>query len=104
MSFEVRLSQNAVLDLDGIFRYIATKLQAPLNAKGQLDRLENAIYSLETMPERNKLYDKEPWKSRNLRKMFVDNYIVFYLVDNDNKIVNVIRIMYAKRDIPKHLV
>lgn len=35
--------------------------------------------------------------------MGVDNYLVFYIIDNDNKTVTVIRIMYGKRDIESQL-
>ena len=51
----------------GIFEYIAFELQSPENASGQLDRLEEQILSLDTMPERYRKYEKEPWKSRGFR-------------------------------------
>ncbi len=35
--------------------------------------------------------------------MSVDNYFVFYIADNDNKTVTVIRVMYGKRDIESQL-
>lgn len=35
--------------------------------------------------------------------MPVDNFIVFYITDNDNAIVTVIRVIYGGRDIDIHL-
>jgi toxin ParE1/3/4 len=55
------------------------------------------------MPERFRRYDKEPWRSRNLRIMLVDNYNVFYIVDNSEQKVTVIRIIYGRRNIEKEL-
>ena len=52
MIYEVELSEQADSDLRGIFEYIAFELQSPENASGQLDRLEEQILSLDTMPER----------------------------------------------------
>ena len=52
------------------------EVQSPENASGQLDRLEEQILSLDTMPERYQKYKKEPWKSRGLRVLPVDNYVV----------------------------
>lgn len=52
MIFEVEISKQAENDLRGIFEYIAFELQAPENAAGQLDRLEDHILNLEKMPER----------------------------------------------------
>ena len=52
MIYEVEVSEQADSDLRGIFEYIAFELQSPENASGQLDRLEEQILSLDTMPER----------------------------------------------------
>lgn len=84
-------------------KYIAFALQSPQNAAGQLDRLEEAILSLDEMPERYPIYDKKPWNDRNLRIMPVDNYLVFYIPQNDRKTVRVLRIMYGGRDIDRQL-
>ena len=59
----------------GIFEYIAFELQSPKNASGQLNRLEEQILSLDTMPECYRKYEKEPWKSRGLRVLAVDNQL-----------------------------
>ena len=103
MTFEVQSTVNACLDLKNIYRYIADTLLEPVVAENQYSRIEKAVYSLDTMPERFRQYEKEPWRSRNLRIMPVDNYLVFYIVDNKNRIVTVIRIMYGKRNIEKEL-
>ena len=60
MIYEVEVSEQADSDLRGIFEYIAFELQSPENAIGQLDRLEEQILSLDTMPERYRKYEKEP--------------------------------------------
>ena len=82
MIYEVELSEQADSDLRGIFEYIAFELQSPENASGQLDRLEEQILSLDTMPGRYRKYEKEPWKSRGLRVLPVDNYVVLYIPDS----------------------
>ena len=46
---------------------------------------------------------KEPWKSRGLRVLPVDNYVVLYIPDNDKKVVTILRVMYAGRDIDNQL-
>ena len=103
MMYEVEVSEQADSDLRGIFEYIAFELQAPENASGQLDRLEEQILSLDTMPERYRKYEKEPWKSRGLRVLLVDNYVVFYIPDSDKKVVTILRVMYAGRNIDNQL-
>lgn len=103
MSFEVKITTQAQDDINNIFEYIAFTLKSPNAAIGQLNRLENGINGLNEMPERFRVYDREPWKSRNLRIMPVDNYLVFYIPENDTKIVTVIRVMYGGRDIERQL-
>lgn len=103
MIYEVEVSQQADSDLRGIFEYIAFELQSPKNASGQLDRLEKQILSLNTMPERYRRYEKEPWKSRGLRVLPVDNYVVLYIPDCDKKVVTILRVMYTRRDIDNQL-
>ena len=103
MIYEVELSEQADSDLRGIFEYISFELQSPENASGQLDRLEEQILSLDTMPERYRKYEKEPWKSRGFRVLPVDNYVVLYIPDSDKKVVKIIRVMHAGRDIDNQL-
>ena len=62
-----------------------------------------AARSLEQMPMRHRLYEEEPWHSQGLRFLPVDNYLIFYLPDETNNIVNIIRIMYGGRDVKKQL-
>ena len=103
MKYEVKVSDQADCDLRRIFDYIAVDLQSPESASGQLDRLEEQILSLDTMPERYRKYEKEPWKSRGLRVLPVYNYVVLYIPDSDKKVVTILRVMYAGRDIDNQL-
>ena len=86
-----------------IYEYIACELLVPETAAGQTERIMKAIRSLEQMPMRHRLYEEEPWHSQGLRVLPVDNYLVFYLPDENSATVNIIRIMYGGRDIDKQL-
>lgn len=103
MIYGITITEQADSDLRGIYEYIAFELLSPDNAAGQLDRLEENIITLEEFPEKFRLYEKEPWHSRGLRVMPVDNYLVFYIVEKDSGIVTVIRVMYSGRDADNQL-
>jgi toxin ParE1/3/4 len=103
MIFEIEISAQADNDLRNIYEYIAYELQSPENAKGQLGRLEESILGLDQMPERFRAYEREPWHSRGLRIMPVDNYCVLYIPDIEKAIVTIIRVMYGGRDIEAQL-
>jgi len=103
MIYDVDISEQAEMDLRNIYVYIAAELQARENADGQLERIEDAIYKLDQFPERFQLYDEEPWKSKGVRVLVVDNYIALYVIDYDNTLVTVIRVMYGGRDVNAQL-
>lgn len=103
MIFNVVISEQAEEDLRGIYEYIAFELLAPENAAKQLDRLEKQILSLDELPERFQRYGKEPWHSRGLWFVAVDNYIVFYITDIEEQRVTILRVMYSGRNIEKQL-
>ena len=103
MIWKVNYTEDAEQDLQSIFDYISDVLLEPVTAANQTNRIMDAANSLDHMPLRYRLYDKEPWRSRGLRVMPADNYLVFYLPDEIKKTVAIIRIMYGGRDIDKHL-
>ena len=65
--------------------------------------MEAGILALNQMPERFREYEKEPWNSRGLRIMPVDNYCVLYIPNKENKVVTIIRVMYGGQNIDAQL-
>lgn len=98
----IKITDQADNDIRNIYEYIAYELQS-LEMPGQLDRIEKCIMSLDDMPERYSLYDREPWKSRGVHIVPVDNYCVLYIVDNNDRTVSVMRVMYGGHDIDVQL-
>ena len=103
MIYQVILSDAANRDLRNIFEYIFYELKAPQSASVMLDKLEKAVLSLEEMPNRHRIIEREPWLSRKVRLMPVGNYVVIYFVDDNKYEVNIMRIIYGGRDIDAEL-
>ena len=103
MKWRVDYTDVALEDLQGIFDYISLVLLEPGVAANQADRIMDAADSLDHMPMRYRIYDKEPWRSRGLRVLPVDNYLIFYLPDESKHTVSIIRIMYGGRDVETHI-
>lgn len=103
MNRAVIYSDKAKQDLRDIYAYIAYTLQSPVTALNQLEKILDATRALDKFPMRYPLYSEEPWYSLGLRFFPVDNYLVYYIVNESEKIVNVVRIMYKARDIKKQL-
>ncbi|MFZ0444765.1 MAG: type II toxin-antitoxin system RelE/ParE family toxin [Bacillus sp. (in: firmicutes)] len=103
MKYRIELTEQADSDLRGIFEYIAFTLLEPEIAARQLERIETAILGLDELPKRFKVFEKEPWYSRGLFQMPVDNFSVFYIAKDEDNIVTIIRVMYGGRDIDEQL-
>lgn len=98
-SYSVVYSPEAIDDLREVYSYIAFTLLAPETAEKQLNRIRKEIRSLDFMPSRYALVEWEPWQSMEMHKVPVDNFVVYYIVDDDSRIVTVIRIFYGGRDV-----
>lgn len=101
--WKVVYTKRAESDLADIFEYIAFMLLEPQVAKKQVRRIMGAAAKLNEMPLRYRRYDKEPWQSKGLRVLPVNNYLIFYLPVESKKIAVIIRIMYGRREIEEQL-
>lgn len=97
-TYSVVYSPEAIDDLREIYSYIAFTLMVPETAQKQVNRIRKEVRSLDFMPFRYSLVDWEPWKSMGMHKVPIDNFVVYYTVDDGNRTVTVIRIFYAGRD------
>ena len=97
--YRVQYSPAAYEDLRAVYRYIALELQAEETAQHQTARIRRAVRTLDRFPRRHPTVDWEPWMSMGIYKVPVDNYYVFYRVDEDRLTVTILRIFYAGRDI-----
>lgn len=98
-SYSVVYSPEAMDDLKEIYAYIAFTLLVPETAEKQVNRIRKEVRSLDFMPSRYSLVDWEPWKSMGMHKVPVDNFVVYYTVNDDSRTVTVIRIFYGGRDV-----
>ena len=99
--YQVVISNKANTDMEAIYQYIAETLLAPVTAIKQYERITEAILSLEEMPERIKLIDSEPERSKGLRTLFVDNYTVFFIVKDET--VQIVTVLYSASDLSYRL-
>lgn len=96
--YTVKIAHSAEEQLREITDYIRFTLQAPDTAMKILDILAEEIFSLNQFPNRVLLTDEEPWRSQGIRKLLVKNFLVYFWVDEEAKKVQVIGIVYARRD------
>ena len=103
MTYKVIYSPESLDDLRDIYSYIAYEKLAPENAEGQVNRIRKAIRGLNMFPEGHTEVDWEPWSSMGMRFLPIDNFVAYYLVNNNNKTVEIVRIFYGGRDV-EHII
>lgn len=90
-------------EFKNIYSYIAEVLLAPETAKKYTTQIINQVERLNEMPHKFSLIEKEPWHSRGLRKLIVNNYVIFYMPNEKTNEVVVFHIFYGGRNIDELL-
>lgn len=81
-----------------IVRYISNELFAPDAANNFLDQFQKSINGLSEIPDRYSLVDEEPWRNEGVRKIIVKNFLIYFWIDEPNRKVQVIGVIYGRRD------
>lgn len=95
--YQVKLTPKAHEDLDRIYSYITGELYAPVAANSLLEKIEASIMRLRDFPFAYGLVDDGFLRSKGYRKLIIDNYIAFYVVNEKAKQVIVMRVLYGRR-------
>ena len=99
--YTVEITNEALADMEQLYNHIAYVLQAPENAMDQYNRIADAILTLDTMAERIRIMESEPERSKEMRRLLVDNYSVFFVIHGDKVIVT--DVLYSASDIESRL-
>lgn len=85
-------------DMIEIVRYISKNLNNPMAADQLAIELVEAGDRIPKFPYANPSYTPIRSLKHEYRKLLVQNYLMFYWVDEAAKLVTVARVIYAKRD------
>lgn len=101
--YRIEIGAQAQNDMMEIIRYIGQTLQEPRTAGNVYQRLKEEISSLRQMPARYPFEVDDRLRTLGIRKLLVKNYKVLYLVNAEQGMVQIARVVYAGRDISKIL-
>ena len=96
--YRVILETTAVLDMRGILNYITDIIKQPGMAARIFPSIEEKAKSLNLMPTRHSVVRDEPYATLGVRMMPVENYIVFYVIDEVKLEIHVLRILFKRRE------
>ena len=98
MMYKVILETAAILDLRGIHNNIANNLKNRQAAQRIFFSIEEKVMTLANYPKRHSVVQDESYKTLCVRRMPVENYTAFYIVDDSEGVVHIIRILYNRRE------
>lgn len=102
MRYKLQFSKQAAADLEEIFDYIAITLKAPIAAKKLMAKVDHSINLLKEQPEAYPLFDVETLQMLGFRKLVVSSFVVVYCVNQVNKTVRIVRVLYGRQNYMKY--
>lgn len=97
------LTQKAERDLEDIVHYIAVELANKTVASDFMDKLQAAIEEAKVFPASGSLAVNEFLPNMGIRKKLINNYLMYYLPDFEEKRINILRIAYGRRNVDEIL-
>lgn len=96
-NYSILYSPSAYEELEEIYEYISRNFKAPETAREQIKRITQAIRTLAVFPKLFRVRKKDS-KGREVRLLPIDNYVIIYSVDDANYIVNILHVLYGRRN------
>jgi len=97
MSYRVVFLEEAERDMNGIEEYLSQFY--PSTARNFFAQLKKKLSLLEEQPFMYQVYEDDPY----FRRMVVDDYLLFYNIDENRKLAIVHRIFHSSRDISRQI-
>ena len=96
--YRVNITEHAENDLKEIVRYISAQLGAPTTAINMMRTIRKAVSKLEAGAFLHPLVRDDRLAAIGYRALIIKNYIAFYIINEKEKVVDVDRVLYGRRD------
>ena len=99
MGYKLTVTESFESDLDNVLEYISQKLLNPAAADRLLKRTEEKINLICENPFMYPLYHDDTISEKGYHYAVVSNYILFYTVEETEKIIILSRFLYGGQNI-----
>lgn len=96
--YQLEFLPTARQDMIEIVQYISMELKNPIAANHLAEEFFRATNNIQTFPYTNSLHMPIRALKREYRKSLVQNYLIFYWVEEEKKLVTIARVLYAGKD------
>ena len=98
MIYKLIVSKEADEDIADIVFYIVSELNNPGAASAFLDDVEKSYHNIVEKPAMYSLCNDYRLRNGGYRKIVIKNYLILYRINEENKTVIVVRVVYGGRN------
>lgn len=97
--YSYKFTEKAEKDLDEILAYIREELFNPSAASAFLQKVFENIDNIRNFPFSGMIVENDFLLNKEIRRIVVNNYIMYYLTNEKTREITIIRIVYGKRNL-----
>ena len=102
-SFRIKITEQAEIELDNILLYISQVFCAKGTANIAYNKIVKGIMQLSEMPHSAPLLSELEYAEYGIRKLIIDQYSIFYVINENQKHVDIIHILHGTQDYTKKI-
>ncbi|MBQ9782438.1 MAG: type II toxin-antitoxin system RelE/ParE family toxin [Clostridia bacterium] len=102
-TYKVLIQPTAKNDILEIGDYISNVLCAPAAAATFTQKFIDSVKKLADFPNVGKRVEANVMLKYEYRRLVIENYIAFYIVDEESSTVKIMRVLYGQSDYIKNL-
>ncbi len=95
--YRLNISTVFLEDVEKIYNYISVELVAVIAADNLLKLIKRVLENLEYYPFMGNEFQRKAFGNMSYRKINVNNYLIFYFINENNKEINIMRMIYGAR-------
>ncbi|MCL2633851.1 MAG: type II toxin-antitoxin system RelE/ParE family toxin [Oscillospiraceae bacterium] len=96
--YKLKIMEEAKSSLKSIENYIISEYDNPAAAKRIMVLFRKGFKRVREQPFSCPVFQSEISKEHEYRKLIVHNYVVFYTIDEERRIVIIARVFHCKQD------
>jgi len=96
--YRLKISKLYDTDVDSCYNYINDNLKNPKAANNLITEIINKLNIISENPKIRPLVRDEYLANLGYRLISVKNYMIFYIIGEDNEHLKIIRFLYCRRD------
>lgn len=98
MKYTLYITPSAEREINDAADYIEYALKNPQAADDLLDDVENVLSTLRERPQRIRMIPDPVLEAWGIRFIRIRKHLAFFVIDEEQQRVNIVRFLYAKRD------